>query len=34
MTYRWNDTDGAYDADWGRVHFVDGRVTRREFLGD
>jgi hypothetical protein len=34
MTYRWNDHDAAYDADWGRVHFVGGRVTRREFLGD
>lgn len=34
MIYRWNDTDGAYDADWGLVKFVDGRVTHRELLAD
>jgi hypothetical protein len=34
MYYRWNSTDGAYDSDWGRVDFEDGRVTKTEFLPD
>jgi hypothetical protein len=34
VTYRWNDTDGAYDSDWGCVTFEDGRVVSVEFLAD
>jgi hypothetical protein len=34
MTYRWCTTDSAYDADWGQVEFLDGKVVRVEFLPD
>jgi hypothetical protein len=34
MTYRWNDSDGAYDSDWGQVTFADGRVVNVQFLAD
>ena len=34
MTYRWNTTDAAYDADLGQVTFQDGRVVSVEFLPD
>jgi len=33
MTYRWS-TDANYDADWGQVEFVDGKVVKVEFLPD
>ena len=33
MTYRWS-TAASYDADWGQVHFVDGKVVKVEFLPD
>ena len=33
MTYRWS-TDAKYDADWGQVGFVDGKVAKVEFLPD
>lgn len=34
MTYRWNDHDARYDADWGQVTFEGGRVVVVEFLPD
>ncbi len=34
MTYRWNETDWAFDADWGQVTFEDGRVVKVQFLPD
>ena len=34
MTYRWNDSDGRYDSDWGLVTFENGRVKRTEFAPD
>jgi hypothetical protein len=33
ITYRWS-TDVKYDADWGQVEFVDGKVVKVEFLPD
>lgn len=33
MTYRWS-TAASYNADWGLVHFVDGKVAKVEFLAD
>ncbi len=33
MTYRWS-TAASYNADWGLVHFVDGKVAKLEFLAD
>jgi hypothetical protein len=33
MTYRWS-TEPAHNADWGQVHFVDGKVVKVEFLPD
>jgi hypothetical protein len=34
MTYRWNDSNPAYNADWGQVTFEHGRVVKVEFLPD
>jgi len=34
LVYRWNDTDGAYDSDWGIVTIAGGRVTEVVFLPD
>jgi hypothetical protein len=34
MTYRWDDSDGGYDSDWGQVTFADGRVVEVRFLPD
>jgi hypothetical protein len=34
MTYRWNDSDEAYDSDWGVVTFEHGRVVSVEFMPD
>jgi hypothetical protein len=33
MTYRWS-TLAAYNADWGPVEFVAGKVTKVDFLPD
>jgi hypothetical protein len=34
LSYRWNDTDGAFDADVGEVFFRDGRVVGTRFDAD
>jgi hypothetical protein len=34
MLYRWNETDGRYDSDWGKVSFERGKVVGVEFLPD
>jgi len=33
ISYRWS-RDASYNADWGQVEFLDGRVVRVEFLLD
>ena len=34
MIYRWCTTDASYNADWGVVEFVDGKVIKAEFWPD
>lgn len=34
MIYRWNTTSASYNADWGQVEFVDGKVVAVEFRPD